>query len=283
MAGGDADPNLASLLRLLEAERVPHLAILAGASTHPRLSWDLERDALRFNGRTIAPPALFIRHDVFTNLEDNRPQSAARAYAWFAAVAGWAQAHATVRILNRHHSWQLLKPQQLVMARAAGLAVPSTRITNDLASLGDGRGLVVKPVTGGDYCQPLEPVLARTEQRNGAAASPAIVQERLVPPELRVYRVGRRFLSFEIASDALDYRATQNVRVTPAKNDRTLVSRLRKVMNAMRLDFGAADFKTSPKTGQLQFLEVNSSPMFAAFDAVSGDAVSRAIVAALTE
>ena len=49
-------------------------------------------------------------------------------------------------------------------------------------------------------------------------------------------------------------------------------------MDALNLDFGAADFKTSPDTGRYLFLEVNSSPMFAAFDAVSDGAVSKAIL-----
>jgi hypothetical protein len=53
-------------------------------------------------------------------------------------------------------------------------------------------------------------------------------------------------------------------------------------MNILRLDFGAADFKTCPKTGRFLFLEVNSSPMFAAFDAASDGAVSRAIAESLS-
>jgi len=43
----------------------------------------------------------------------------------------------------------------------------------------------------------------------------------------------------------------------------------------------AADFKQCPETKRMLFLEVNSGPMFAAFDAVSERAVSRAIVRAL--
>jgi len=37
----------------------------------------------------------------------------------------------------------------------------------------------------------------------------------------------------------------------------------------MGLDFGAADFKTDPDAGELVFLELNTSPMFARFNEVS--------------
>jgi hypothetical protein len=254
--------------------------MLVGANTHPAFHWDLSDDTLRFQGRVVRPSALFIRHDVFTNMSDGRPESASRAYSWFTAVASWAAAHPTVKILNRHHSAQLLKPQQLTAALACGLEIPRTWITNDLAALrklGPAAG-VVKPVGGGDYCRSLAPVLQATERRGRAAPAPAIVQELLVQPELRVYRVGRKFLSFRITSDALDYRTTQNCQVTAARNVGALIPPLRRLMNFLKLDFAAADFKTCPATGRYLFLEVNSGPMFAAFDAASGMGVSKAIV-----
>jgi D-alanine-D-alanine ligase-like ATP-grasp enzyme len=48
------------------------------------------------------------------------------------------------------------------------------------------------------------------------------------------------------------------------------------------MDFGAADFKTDPDTGQLVFLELNTSPMFARFDLVSGGQLCAAMVHELT-
>jgi hypothetical protein len=284
IAGGDADPNLQSLVQQLERRGISFLPMLAGSETHPRFHWDLQKDELRFDGKKIAPRALFIRYDVFTNIADGRPQSAARAYSWFTAVAAWAAAHENVRLLNRHHSAQLLKPQQLTAARACGLAIPRTVVSNDLGAIRklNAAKTIVKPVTGGDYTQTLASVLPSTESRGDAAASPAIVQERLVPPELRVYRVGRKFLSFDVRSSALDYRTATDTTVTFRKNETSLIAPLRRLMNLLRLDFGAADFKTCPRTGDFLFLEVNSSPMFAAFDAASDGAVSDAIAGYLT-
>lgn len=259
------------------------MPLLAGAKSHPVVTWDLERDALELNGRAIEPRAVFIRHDVFTALADGRDAPAQRAYAWFTTLLSWAAAHPEVRLLNRDHTAFVLKPQQLLVARTHGLHIPSTLVTNDSALLKgrNAKTLVVKPVAGGDYCQPLAPVLQSAPRRGSALAAPAIVQARLVPPELRIYRVGEKLLSFRVESEALDYRTDAKARVVPVPTDRALAGPLRAAMDALDLDFGAADFKRCPDTGRMLFLEVNSSPMFAAFDAASDGAVSRALTRAL--
>lgn len=254
------------------------MPLLAGAATHPVLTWDLDRDALELDGRPLAPRAVFIRHDVFTNMADGRDASTHRAYAWFTTILSWAAAHRAVRLFNRHHVAFVLKPQQLLVAREHGLAIPSTLVTNDatrLESLQDER--VVKPVAGGEYTLPLGETLKGAARRGNALAAPAIVQSRLVPPELRIYRVGGELISFHVESTALDYRTDRKARVVHVRTDKRLAEPLRKTMDALNLDFGAADFKKCPETGRMLFLEVNSGPMFAAFDAVSDGAVSRAI------
>lgn len=258
------------------------MPLLAGASTHPVLHWDLDADTLTVDGRRLRPRALFLRHDVFTHLADGRPDSASRAYAWFTTILAWAAAHRRVRLLNRNHTAFVLKPQQLLAARDAGLAIPSTLVSNDASVLDalDGDH-IAKPVAGGDLTQPLAPVLATAPRRANALAAPAIVQQRLVPPELRVYRAGDRFLSFHVIADALDYRAVSDARVERVRNDPRLIAGLRKLTDALHLDFGAADFKKDPRSGRMLFLEVNSAPMFAAFDAASGGEVSRVIARAL--
>ena len=251
---------------------MPYVRLLAGSETHPVLTWDLATDVLTIDGEVVAPGAVFLRHDVFST------PSAARAFAWYTTVLSWAAAHRRVRLLNRHHSAHLLKPQQLLLARDCGLDIPSTVITNDASALEKMHNRVVKPVAGGEYTQPLATALASAPRRDNALAAPAIVQETLVPPELRVYRAGDRFVSFHVVASTLDYRTDAKARVEPVKNDRRLLTGLRRLTAALRLDFAAADFKRCPRTGRMLFLEVNSGPMFAAFDAVSDRAVSRAIV-----
>lgn len=275
VAGGDADLNIHSLLTELERQRIPHVRLLMGSGTHPVLTWDLAADVLMVAGEVVAPRAVFVRHDVFST------PSAARAFAWYTTVLSWAMTHEDVRLLNRHHPAHLLKPQQLLLARACGLDIPSTVITNDADALEGMTLRIVKPVAGGEYTQPLDVALATAPRRNTALGAPAIVQETLVPPELRIYRVGDRFVSFHVIASTLDYRTDRNARVEPMPNNRGLIEGLRKLTDTLHLDFAAADFKRCPATKRMLFLEVNSGPMFAAFDAVSDRAVSQAIVRAL--
>ncbi|MEI9936574.1 MAG: hypothetical protein WDO69_05050 [Pseudomonadota bacterium] len=98
---------------------------------------------------------------------------------------------------------------------------------------------------------------------------------------MRIYAVAGKFLAFQLVADALDYRSTPSCQVLVyplSKLEAGLLERLAALMAALQMDFGAADFKMSPTTGRLCFLEINSGPMFAALDAVSSNSVSDAII-----
>jgi hypothetical protein len=284
VAGGDADPNLAALLYRLRERECPHRAVLVGAEGNPALVWDVNADELLVDGEPVRARGAFVRYDVFTHMADSRQATAYRASAWHAAVMGWLWGHDEVRVLNRLAGRPMSKPYQLVLAKRVGLEIPRTLITNDaerLVAEAAAASLVVKPVPGGGYCQPLEEMIVAAPMRDGRTAAPAIVQQRLEQPEVRIYGVGGQFIPFRIHSEALDYRVSSETRVEHLPLDAVppdLVSGLARLMDAMEMDYGAADFKTDPDTGRLRFLEINSSPMFAAFDAVSDGAVSDAIV-----
>lgn len=172
------------------------------------------------------------------------------------------------------------KPFQLALARRCGLPVPATMVGNRIDRLTSFRPgpKVVKPVAGGDHCRPLDEVLAETPERDGVAPAPAIVQAALVPPERRVFVIGDRLLGFDVASAALDYRSDPATSVTAWDEVPTpLATGLRRLARALDLDFAAADFKTCPQSGRLLFLEINTGPMFAAFDRAAGGAVTDAL------
>lgn len=282
VAGGDRDPNLRALNGALERRGTPVAFLQVGEGHHPWIDWDLESGRLLLDGEELSPRAAFIRYDVFTHLADGHPASSFRAAAWYTAVMGWVASHEAVRVPNRRALHQSTnKPQVLHLARQAGLAVPPTRVTNhlgQLAGFAPERRKIVKPINGGGYCQRLDEVLEGTEIRDEAAAAPAIVQTELVPPEVRVFGIGGRLLAFSVASDDLDYRERQSARVTPLDEAPGAVGEgLLRLMDRLGLDFGAADFKTCPETGRLLFLEINTGPMFAAFDQASSGAVTAAL------
>jgi glutathione synthase/RimK-type ligase-like ATP-grasp enzyme len=284
IAGGDTDPNLGILLGCLQSREVEHEALLVGAGTHPRVTWEIDGDVLRLDGEERRPAAVFIRNDVFTGLASGRPEPFQRAAAWFTTVSGWAFSHPEVRLANRASALNVTnKPQVLHLARQLGFDVPSTLVTNDhelLTSELTRHDLIVKPVNGGDYARDLREVLPQVSTVNGSLAAPAIIQRKLVPPEIRVYRIDGRFFPYQLVADALDYRSTTDCRIVPLEESDLpsgLTARLAALMDRLQMDFGAADFKACPTTGRLQFLEINNSPMFAAFDSVSGGRLSQAL------
>lgn len=114
-------------------------------------------------------------------------------------------------------------------------------------------------------------------------AAPAIVQQRLVPPEVRIYVVGDRYFAFNVISPELDYRATQNCRVESIPVPSELTEGFGALLALLGLDFAAADFKTCPETGQLLFLEVNTGPMFAVFDRATNGELCHTMVHMLTK
>lgn len=285
IAGGDADPNITALLSAAERNGVSHQKLLVGKSSHPSLTWELDTGELLLDGNPLACSAAFVRYDVFTSLRDGQASSQYRALAWHTAITGWLAAHPEVFIFNRRNLNQVTnKPLVLKLAQDCGLAIPQTLITNDrerLASFLSDEPGVVKPINGGGYCEPLAEVLERTSVKDGRTAAPAIVQQRLVQPEVRIYAVGHRYFAFNVISAELDYRSTQNCRVEPTEVPTKLTERLGLLLAKLGIDFAAADFKTCPERGQLLFLEVNNGPMFAAFDRATKGEFCHAMVQTL--
>lgn len=287
IAGGDQDPNLAALLRTLAQRGVEASFFAVGTGSDPAFEWDLDQDELKIDGVPCRPRAAFIRYDVFTHLTDGRPESSFRAGAFYTAVTGYLAAHEEVALLNRQSMFRNTnKTHVLALARRAGLDIPATLIGNSLPGFEawrPGEGKIVKPINGGAHTQRLPAVLAATSSRGGVLAAPAIVQEELVPPEVRIFRIGERYFAFDVASPDLDYRENQNVRLTAlAEVPQDLEAPLEALADEMGLDFAAADFKTCPKTGKLIFLEINTSPMFAAFDRAAEGALTGAMADWLT-
>ena len=285
IVGGDTDPNITALLSAAERSCVPCQKLLVGKSSHPSLTWHLESGELRLEGERLDCSAAFVRHDVFTALQDGQASSYYRASAWYTAVTGWLATHPEIVIFNRGNLNHVTnKPLVLKLARDCGLDVPETLITNDVERLAHDEEKVVKPINGGGYCEPLAKVLERTTLKDGRAAAPAIIQRRLVPPEIRIYAVGDQYFGFNVISSELDYRSTQNCRVEFIEDElsRELTEAFGKLLVKLGLDFAAADFKTCPATGRLLFLEVNTGPMFAAFNHASNGRLCNAMLEYLT-
>jgi hypothetical protein len=284
LAGGHEDFNLTVLAGAAQRAQVELLDLRLPAAESPAFCWDPGNGAPRFMDKALAATGAFIRYDVFGGMKDPRREVQTRASGWYQTLLGWLLSEPRIRLFNRQITQAASnKPAALVLAREAGLRIPPTWITNEAAKFGDRvESMVAKPVLGGDYCYPLADALAKTNLRGGLAAMPAIVQKRLVPPEVRIYVIGGSEFAFDVRSSSLDYRVNQDAQLTLLPQVPPEVSMLRTLMQRLGLDFGAADFKTDPDTGQLIFLELNTSPMFARFDQVSGGQLCAAMIHELT-
>lgn len=289
LAGGHEDPNLTVLADAVKKTDVELLDLRLPASESPAFFWNYQDGTPRLQGKPLRPTGAFIRHDVFGAMKDSRTAVSSRAMAWYQTVNGWLLSDPGIRIFNREMLPAAMnKPASLIFAREAGLRTPQTWITNEPGSVTNNgakvhaQTMIAKPVLGGDYCYSLEDALKKTALRNGLGASPAIVQTKLVAPEVRIYVIGQMAFAFELRSGSLDYRVNQDAEVVPLAEVPKEVTQLRKLMARLGMDFGAADFKTDPDTGELVFLELNTGPMFARFDHESGGKVCAAIIHELT-
>src|ERR1051326_635165 len=204
LAGGHEDFNLAVLAEAAQRANIELLDLRLTAGESPAFCWNMEEGIARFSGQNIGASGAFARYDVFGGMKDPRPEVSARALTWHQTIMGWLLSKPGIRLFNRAISQAAMnKATALVLAREAGLRVPSTVITNeaDKFSQEQMKSMIAKPVAGGDYCYSLAEALDKTNLRNGLAAMPAIVQKRLVPPEVRIYVIGESAFAFEVRSE----------------------------------------------------------------------------------
>lgn len=277
IAGGRNDPNLAVLIDRIVARELPHLSVLVGQNIQPQVRIDIQREVLELDGARVSPTAYFIRQDVFLYETKDFATAQAHAHNWYQAMRGWAETRSEARLFNRRTTLrENNKLQNLIEAASVGLPVPATIVTNEFAEFTErSDGLIQKPIAGGEYTTLLSELIDR-EQRTVYGA-PRFVQPRLNRPEVRIYRIGPKLLAFELQSPELDYRQTSDVTIRPVPVPDSVAAKLLALCDRLELDFGAADFMLD-RDGALTFLEVNSQPMFAAFDRKIDGGVCDAII-----
>lgn len=278
VSGGQLDPNIGALLRRVVARKIDFVDLLVGPGLVPQLKFDLEADSIRLDGREIAPTAVFVRHDVF-GLQAPDPVAPASALGWYYSLRGWALSHQEVKCFNRHSvSGDGSKLQNLIIARDAGFAIPTTYVANVWNTAEQqGTPWVSKPVGGGEYTMAVD-----ADSGRRTLGHPFIFQRRMARPELRIYRIGERVFGFSIDSENVDYRNSNDVDISICNVD-DLSDKFVAFCNEVNLDFAAADFMRHPTTGELVFLEVNTQPMFVAFDRLVGGRMCDAIIDTLLD
>lgn len=191
------------------------------------------------------------------------------------------------------------KPRQLLIARALGLAIPCTLITNDPQQARtfierlQGR-VIVKP-TGAGWISEAETDRVRYVLTNrlapddlahldDIAIAPITLQEEISKAyELRVTIVGREVLAIRIDSQRsplsqVDWRRYDVTRTpyTAYPLPVALQWRLLRLTQVLGLEYGAIDLIREPD-GRYVFLEINGSGQFLWAEELSGVGVSDAL------
>ncbi len=290
IAGGLQDPNLIALESAAQRLGVEVINLRSSPTQAPAVVWDLDLDRLVVNGVDVHADAMFYRHDVFGQLAGpGGTQESQRAYAWSTLVQAWGYAHPEVKQLNASIRPEAgIKPVALQWARQEGFHTTYTWVSNTGPMLSgfDGDAWISKPVAGGDHCITLAD--ACTVRRMGQLHdAPSLIQPRLRGQEWRLFQIGDQHFAFEVHSPSLDYRVHQDAQLVCCKAPEAFLEPMQRLMKRFRMTFGAADLKLehdAPLSADnpAYFLELNTSPMFARFDALTQGQLAQAMVRTLT-
>jgi glutathione synthase/RimK-type ligase-like ATP-grasp enzyme len=206
-----------------------------------------------------------------------------RAMAADAALIAWADLSSAF-IVNRPQAMAAnnSKPYQLAQIAGFGFAVPDTLVTTDdtaVRRFRERHGRVIyKSVSGvrsivsqlgGDECELAD-----------VANCPTQFQEYIPGVDVRVHVAGDEILSVRIVSDADDYRyasrAGCEVAMEPLDLPADVANACRTMAAAMGLHLAGIDLRHTP-AGEWYCLEVNPSPGFTYYEAITGQPISKAV------
>jgi len=292
IVGGQHDPHIALLNQTALNMGQSVFFVTHDNLTEPEIVWDYQKGLFSINGQCSTARAAFVRYDVFSSpqvCEDNNQNHLSKPYGWYSTFLGACAATNGLRLPNAFMDLRANhKSFLLAHAQAHGLRIPRTHITNSKTSIEEfceKYEAVIKPVAGGTYCVEAKDAVSDADWENNQAPLPVFLQEKLSYPEYRIFRMGDHFVSFEIHSKHLDYRVNHDNKIRYVENHvvgEGLLDRLRKMSDSLNIDFFACDFKSHPQTGELVFLELNSGPMFAAYDAAANGLLVHKMVTWLT-
>ena len=218
------------------------------------LHWDLRRNLLYYNGRPLEFNCAFGRPDVFGENSYNKYYN---AYLF----ANYIQANDEISVYNRDYERETpYKLSNLIAARECGLMIPHTEAGKEIQR----PDTIMKPITGGHHTRP-----------GSRFEVPVILQDRVVGLNKRLFIIGDDDFTFGIATRELDYRDDPNPAVFVSEIKDGIVAQTRALMRQLGLTFAAADFIDDGH--DTWFLEINSGPMFAAFNNVAHGALAESL------
>jgi ribosomal protein S6--L-glutamate ligase len=162
----------------------------------------------------------------------------------------------------------------------AKLPIPATLGTNDPKAVKEFAArhehLICKPLAGGAVAVAISAEDLSPESLAQLQNAPVMLQERVLGEDIRAYVLGDQVIAAaSLTTEHADFRTgPQNFRpttLTPAEaTDVVLAAKL------MSLHFAGIDFKRTRKRRHF-LLDINPAPMFAGFEAVTGQEIANHI------
>jgi len=195
----------------------------------------------------------------------------------------------TARFVNppRHDERAGHKASLLAAAHRAGLAVPPTLITDDPAKasafLKRCRRAIHKPLLalqGDHYTQVVDQAALR--DLDGVRLAPVIFQAYVPGVDVRVTVVGNRLFACTIdarrTESPHDFRPVfDQADVAKCRVPRAIAAGLRRLVTALGLSYGAADFRIRDSDGAWLFLEINPAGQWLGFEERTGLPITAAV------
>lgn len=241
------DPNIQSL--------VPYFDKFIDQNSD--LYWDLQTNVLTVDDEPVTDiDSIFLRASVFeeqTHLKYNN----------YYLMRNYVACNEDIKIFNRNHLRETpYKLYNLKIAMDVGLNIPYTEVSKKAKQSNE---TILKPITGG-----------RHTEIGREASYPVIIQQRIKHKNKRLYIINDKHFCFDLVTDKVDYRDDEESYVVVSNIPDDQLQKVKKVMKKVGLNFTAADFMIDEENKHW-FLEVNTLPMFAAFDVVVNGTLAKTI------
>jgi hypothetical protein len=197
-----------------------------------------------------------------------------------ACLARWVNPWAAYRFHQE-------KPLQLRKAKALGLSIPKTLITNSSKEVIDfcsgGERFIFKPVYGGTHTKFVTPEHLDKERLDFALSHAPVTLQKYVPgTNVRSYVIVDRIYSAKIHSPEVDFRSDFDAELECIEIPEGVKVQCLAVTQGFGMEWTAIDWRLSP-TGEYIFLEANFSPMFMGFEQQTAFPISRQLVELLMQ
>lgn len=277
IVGGESDPNTQRIVDQAHLRQVDYFFWDTDQPQARQIAWDFQTPVIDLGPDAFEPQAMFIRYNVFQG-------DPSANHAAFDAAESFAMAWPGIRLLNRNTAGDANnKSRNLRLALECGFEIPETTVLADcgpLASMPHAEERIIKPLAGGDHAYIVSDI--QSEPQRLSEWVPQFVQSKLAGENIRVFVIDGELFAFHLETDQIDYRTDDHVKVNAMPVPNEIIDSTTEIVSRIGFDYCALDFRCRDGFSEPVFLEVNSFPMFVAFDDAGENQLADAVLTFLT-